>query len=738
MGKLVNPLGGVERRRWQGRLVKLVKLVNPLGGVERRRYDAAGNLLEVEEAHGVRRRFEYDKEQNLTRTADGLRDVSFTYTGYHRLYERLEAGTAVRFHYDTEEQLLAVENEHGERYRFELDACGRVASETGFDDFTRRYTRDAAGRVTRVDKPSGRREELSYDAAGRILDVRRDDGSFERYRYDAAGQLIEASNPTAEVLFERDAMGRVERERTRPADGPEGWVQSGYGPDGERVRVSASDGHLHHIERDDAGEVRRVELEHGRWGVDFERDALGLEVGRRLPGGVASRWDRDAVGRPLRRTVSSGERQLDDRRYEWEGDDQIRAILSPTRGDAHYRHDARGRLVGARLPWGEVQHRAMDAVGNVYRRPDLGDRRYGKGGRLEEAEGTRYLHDEDGNLVEKTDVLGDTTRYRWNGAGMLEAVALPDGREVRFGYDVLARRLQKTVLAPAADGELVPAKEVRWSWDGHVPLTELDSERGKTTWVFEPETFNPLAKLSEGKVWGVLVDQIGTPTELVAEDGSVAWRGTIDVRGEMALDVRETDCPFRWPGQQADETIGLVYNKWRYYDSDTDRYLSPDPLGLLGHAHAFSYVRAPTTHADPLAWHTVLAWLNGAPVRNPRLGGRTVWPNVHGSGGALTAPSGLGRLGDSENLLLDHLTSTRSGELAGGFLEIESVRRGGLSSLPPCDLCSVGLQTVADNYSATIVYRVTDGFGPDRVVVSEQVFRRGEPVEVRGKGGCGR
>ncbi|MBX3269699.1 MAG: hypothetical protein KF729_05535, partial [Sandaracinaceae bacterium] len=144
------PTGALTRFE-HDRQGRLVKLVNPLGGVERRRYDAAGNLLEVDEAHGVRRRFEYDKEQNLTRTIDGLRDVAFTYTGYHRLHERLEAGTAVRFHYDTEDQLVAVENEHGERYRFELDACGRVTTETGFDGFARRYTRDVAGRVSAVD-----------------------------------------------------------------------------------------------------------------------------------------------------------------------------------------------------------------------------------------------------------------------------------------------------------------------------------------------------------------------------------------------------------------------------------------------------------------------------------------------------------------------------------------------------------------------------------------------------------
>ena len=47
-----------------------------------------------------------------------------------------------------------------------------------------------------------------------------------------------------------------------------------------------------HIERD----VRRVELENRRWQVDFERDALGLEVARLLPGGVRSSWQRDTVG----------------------------------------------------------------------------------------------------------------------------------------------------------------------------------------------------------------------------------------------------------------------------------------------------------------------------------------------------------------------------------------------------------------------------------------------------------
>ena len=67
-----------------------------------------------------------------------------------------------------------------------------------------------------------------------------------------------------------------------------------------------------------------------------------------------------------------------------------------------------------------------------------------------------------------------------------------------------------------------------------------------------------------------------------------------------------TSTPLRFQGQYADEETGLCYNRFRYYDPVIGRYLSPDPLGLEGGVHLYSYGWNPTHWIDPLglATHT--------------------------------------------------------------------------------------------------------------------------------------
>ena len=583
---------GVTRDAWG----RVVRLVNARGGVERRAYDPEGVLVRVEEVDGTTRHLEYDAGGRLVRTSDGRREMTFTYVGRNRLRERRDGGAAVRFHYDTEERVVAVENEAGERYEFVRNACGDVVEERGFDGAVTRYRRDRARRVDGVTHPSGRTTELRRDALGRVTEQRHSDGTFERYAYAGDGALVEATNANAEVHLERDLLGRVVRERTTLHDGTSWWVASSYDADGRRVRVQSSGGPTHRIERDAGGRVRRVALEGVRGAVAFEHDAAGAELSRVFASGVATRWERDAAGRAVRRTTTAGH-TLGDQQYVWDRSGELRAIIDGDHGDAQFLHDGRGRLVAGTFAGGRVQDRAMDPVGNVYRAPDRSDRRYGRGGRIEEAGDTRFIHDPDGNLVERLDGSGRQTRYVWAGGGKLQRVDLPDGREVRFAYDALARRVSKRVYE-RPDGVPRLAREIRWQWDGYFPVVTQDSLGEDTTWIAEPDTVTPLFKVSGGRAWGVLTDAVGVPTELVSDGGRIVERRRLDLYGAPLGEP--STIPFVFAGQWRDEETSLAYNVFRYYSPELGRYISPDPLGIRAGLRRYGYVQSPVTHADPL------------------------------------------------------------------------------------------------------------------------------------------
>jgi RHS repeat-associated protein len=68
--------------------------------------------------------------------------------------------------------------------------------------------------------------------------------------------------------------------------------------------------------------------------------------------------------------------------------------------------------------------------------------------------------------------------------------------------------------------------------------------------------------------------------------------------------ANQADKPFefnlRFAGQYEDRETGWHYNWHRFYDPETGRYLTPDPIGLRGGDNAFGYAAGdPFGAVDP-------------------------------------------------------------------------------------------------------------------------------------------
>ncbi|MBF7981741.1 MULTISPECIES: RHS repeat-associated core domain-containing protein, partial [Rahnella] len=69
--------------------------------------------------------------------------------------------------------------------------------------------------------------------------------------------------------------------------------------------------------------------------------------------------------------------------------------------------------------------------------------------------------------------------------------------------------------------------------------------------------------------------------------------------------------PIRMQGQHYDEESGLHYNRHRYYDPALGRYITQDPIGLMGGGNLYVYPLDPVKGIDPLGLTLVSANLPG-------------------------------------------------------------------------------------------------------------------------------
>ncbi|MGV9453588.1 DUF6531 domain-containing protein, partial [Streptomyces sp. NPDC003635] len=577
----------------------------PDGTTQRRVYDGEGNLVEHSDGHG--------------------RTVRFEYGAFDLLVARHDPdGSRVEFAYDGQLRLTSVTNQHGATWTYAYDAAGRLVREQDYGGRVQSYQFDAAGRL--VGQANGAGECIAYvrDDLGNVTEHRTPE-AVTTYVYDAVGHLRRVSGGGAELTYERDARGRILAETCNGLT-----VRSAYDLLGRRTRRITPSNAESAWEYD--GRDRPVLLRTAGRTVTFAYDGSGRETERRI-GAVVLNQAWDAGGRLQAQTVAVGSagadvgtelvRRIQHRSYRYQQDGTVAAISDLLNGDRAFDSDDMGRVTGVRAAsW--TERYAYDAAGNLTEgewhsdtavHPQAASATVGSVGVVGHI---TYEHDAQGRVVvrrkKRLSRKPDVWRYSWDSQDRLVGVITPDGTRWVYQYDPFGRRIAKRRLAP--DGVTV-AEEVTFVWDGFVLAEQMtrsgDAEPTCTVWDWEQDRFSPVTQIErvpvrdrpqewvDEKFYSIVTDLVGTPTEMVAEDGELAWRARSSVWG-AALDESgpaDARCPLRFPGQYHDPETSLHYNYQRHYDPETGQYASLDPLGLTPGPNPRAYVSNPFTAVDP-------------------------------------------------------------------------------------------------------------------------------------------
>jgi len=101
-------------------------------------------------------------------------------------------------------------------------------------------------------------------------------------------------------------------------------------------------------------------------------------------------------------------------------------------------------------------------------------------------------------------------------------------------------------------------------------------------------------------------DHLGTPQVITDSNQAVVWQADYEPFGQATVTTGTITNNLRFPGQYFDQETNLHYNMFRYYSPDVGRYVTSDPIGLVGGLNTYSYaLQNPTRFTDPKGLYAI-------------------------------------------------------------------------------------------------------------------------------------
>jgi RHS repeat-associated protein len=578
-------------------LGRLTVRQHPDGTQDKYAWDAVGRLIQSWHPNGTSRRYSYNAYGKVTSETDELDRVTrYEYAdGLHLVSRKINPDDSeVNYRYDNARlQLSEIKNENGRLYHLDYYPNGLIQQETDFEGRRTAYAYDLKGQLQEKTEFGAEDEALitryERDAGGRLLTKTLPDGEQVTFRYDTLGRLIGVNDGHCPLGFEYDLQDRLIAEH-------QGWATSRYryDPLGQLSHCRLPDGNTLDYQYHDGGPLKGIDLNaqcltrHGYFN--------SLET-KRQQGALVSTSKYDEQGRLLE--FHAGQRYS--RQYQYAANDNLTGVIDSRKGEKRYVYNDMDRLTEVRDQDNRhLESFLQDRTGTLLiDNGQDGLKGLATGNRVDSHGNTQYEYDAYGNLIRERrgSENAQVTHYRYDCQHRLIGVTQPDGRTSSYRYDAFGRRISKTV-----EGRTT---EFVWQGDRLIAETDAKSDNNYRTYVYEPGTFRPLALLDgHGKtaeVYHYQLDHLGTPQTLTDTEGTLRWSANYTAYGKVEnLDINDIHNPLRFQGQYHDQETGLHYNRHRYYNPESGRFLTPDPIKLAGGMNAYLYVPNPTGWVDPL------------------------------------------------------------------------------------------------------------------------------------------
>ncbi|MFD0292840.1 polymorphic toxin-type HINT domain-containing protein [Streptomyces sp. NPDC127118] len=519
-----------------------------------------GDLVSVKDAEGrVSRQFTdaAGRTSALTDTAGSLTTVVYDKLNQPRKVTD-PLGRSTGFDYDDNGNLITLTDARNSTARWEYDDADRPRTATDAMGAKATFEYDAAGLLRKATSRSGKIALAAYDLLGRAktaqygVDIAGQAESSVSYDYDGHDLLKQIND--SQAGYQSFAYDTYDRPKT--VTGPNGTVSYEYDAADRRKTMTAG-GQTTSYGFDTAGILTSITS--GTQEIGFELDAVGREKTATMPGGIARTTGYDKTGTITSIAYAQGTSNI---------------------GDLHYTRDERALQTGLT---GSLANVALPAAetGTVF----------GKDNRITTYGGRSFTYDADGQL--KTDGIRD---YTWNARGQLSGLTKA-GQNSSFGYDALGTRSTKTVGGTTN----------KFLTDGSNPLVEQNGTGATTATVATSGLDEFLTRTENGAIQIYLTDALGSVIGLADSDGTIATKYAYDPNGQATTTGAASSNPYSFTGRENDGT-GLLYYRDRYYDPETGRFISQDPIGQAGGTNLYQYaLSSPTTYTDPTGDNPMIA-----------------------------------------------------------------------------------------------------------------------------------